>query len=301
METTLQTLIRRGGTEAVGFDDNLWEWSHQVNRYFDEVGVDASVALERQVSLFARELIDQTPPKDTRKTAKKIEESIKAKFEALENPTRTEASMAGEQRTTKSGHGDIYWYAFSDRAIYGVGHDMDMRGASAKDLAEMLPNIIAKSKGGTRGRMQVGRRGRQTIYLLRKILTKSATRKELTSIVKGRIGILASGWVPSWMATGSAGRPLPKRVERHVDKSNRIGTYEDGLKQANPEFTLINRANGAPNIDDLLYAQVLNFRAHSMATDLARITEWRAQNPGRSLVLPGNIIVSPTFNANPDE
>jgi hypothetical protein len=216
--------------------------------------------IRRQGSLLARTLVDFTPPKDRGATATRIDKDVRSKF--LSTGYGEHASML-EAQGGKAGRGDVRWYAWSNKALYGItDKDLDLRRASLKDLIRTYWHITPK------GHIRTGQHGKQTVLLRRQVLIKKGQLTKIVSTLKQHIGRLRSGWVVGWQLLGAQGRSLPQWVSKHRDKQR--GYVRDQSKVLlHPTVTVGNTAYGAtPELAEFLTRTALETRAKAMLADL---------------------------------
>lgn len=221
-------------------------------------GLDSRVVIQKETGELIKTLVRVSPKAD----AKKIRDNISARFHALEHPERT----FGLTEAAFEGKTGVAWYAADSKHLYGIAREADLRDASVEELKALLYKTTRK------GRI-IGRHGRQTVYIWKKITTRAATvRKLITAKIRNR-GRLAAGWLVATL-TGTirlagSGQP-PEFVKRHVTAQAR-GSFVDGLATpGHPRFTVINFAKGisAPTVNHLVQTAV-NIRAKAMQKNTA--------------------------------
>ncbi len=131
------------------------------------------------------------------------------------------------------------WYAFTPRGIYGVAQDYDLTNATVAGLYA----TYFQTKTNKMGRIIVGKRGKQTIYLWQKYTVNEQTVKKLIERLKKHIGRLKAGWTVAWNKLGQPGQPVPGWITRHENGARGDGIDGLGIPDQ-PSFTLINRALG---------------------------------------------------------
>lgn len=225
--------------------------------YVDRVGMGAPYVVKTESGMLARTLINITPPKDRKKTATSIENRIQVRFARLKQDR-----LASEARSNVNERG-VWWYAWSSKALFGAARDMDMTRASVDEIYE-LSKKVTKS-----GKVSVSKRGRQTVYLTRRVLTTSKQAAAVIKRIQGHIGRLKAGWLPAWKAAGSHGK-IPNVVAKHAEGAR--GRGHDGTgDRSHPTFTLVNSANGVKELtrtQSYLLNSALKIRAKAMATKL---------------------------------
>jgi hypothetical protein len=251
--------------ETDGITHNLAHFNFTMGRYVDELGMAAPVVVKRQAGLLARTLIQMTPPRDLAKTREQITTRVEDTFDVL----RQNTGYSGDERCGgKAGRGDVIWYAFNSRGIYGVARDKDMTRA---DTDALYKAYFASRRLTKHGRVIAGKRGKQTVYIWQKIATTADQVAQLATRLKRHVGRLKAGWIPSWKAAGApAGSmgPVPEYVNRHA--SGARGYCVDGLGiKGCPTFTLANYAVGASEKKlGPIMRNALAVRAKAMTADI---------------------------------
>lgn len=250
-----------GVSNATYIEHNLPQFNAAMARYVDELHMCGPVVVKQQAGLLARSLINLTPPKSAPKTKERIRSSVGGKFAILrsENPREFVQDQAGR--------GDVSWYAFQPKGIFGVARDKDCRQMSDEELYQL--NLVTKVN--KQGRLVAGKRGKQTVYIWKRFLTNPGAVSRLVKRIQEHVGRLKAGWVVGWRAGGApAGgmNAVPGWVLKH--ETGARGYVVDGLGIANaPEFTMANYAVGASE-EKLgpIVSSAMRVRAKAMTADV---------------------------------
>jgi hypothetical protein len=188
-----------------------------------------------------------------------IESDITGKFKALEsvNPAKETEEMT--------------WFAFQYDAIFGAQRELDLTDASQDELYKLLPTVTPS------GMMKVGQRGKQTIYISRKVLAKKATVRELITRMKKHAGRLKAAWLPAWRKLGApTGVYAPRKQELDNEDGAKGSADWTADSPGLSEFEMMNFAVGAgSNKLKPIVANALRGRSEAMA----KYTEKLLQNP----------------------
>ncbi len=207
----------------------------------------------------AESLIKLTP------SAKKsdIEQDVRSKFVSL-NLDHTRQVSEGS---------DADWYAFSPNAIFGVVKSKDMTDASVEDLYK----IHISTEVDKHGRSAVGKRGKQTVYLWQKIVTKTATVNKLIAKIKTHVGRRSAAWakcLEELIALGyKSSYSIPAYIQKHVTGARGYSTPE--LNKVNPSVTITNFAVGIGNREiNGIIQSALDIRATAMTKRLEYLVKY---------------------------
>jgi hypothetical protein len=206
--------------DTAKLEADIAAFNSRLKARFTMLGGRMPIIVKRQAGYLCRTLINLTPPRDRDKTAEKITNQVNKRFATFS--TKYETIRASK----KAGHGDTRWYAFSPTAIYGVAKKDDLRDATS----EQLYQLYFKRQLNKDGRFQAGKRGKQAVYLMQRIMTKKSTVNKLIARLVKHIGRFKAGWSIGWEQCGSPGSALPMWIARHAGKANGARGYAiDGL------------------------------------------------------------------------
>lgn len=209
--------------------------------------------VREQCGQLTRTLINVTPPRNLAKTRAGIDKAVPAKFKLLNEDFSGHEPDAGTGMT---------WYHWNKNFLYGMAPAQDKRKASVDDLYKLYFRIT--KTGRLRADFRFARK-HQRVLIWQKTVTKVSTGKKLATRLKGHIGRLKAGWLPSWDVLKPAGRPPAAYVTKHRDGAR--GAFIDGLGIPNqPTFTIINRGLGIRKAEGFL-RMGLAIRIRAMGTD----------------------------------
>ena len=220
---------------------SLQRWNSFIAGKIDFIHQAGPKVVRVEAGRLVQTLIKVTPPTEPAKTRDSIGGKVDATFHVL--GTENGRSWTEFDQGGKHGYGDVAWYAFQPNAIFGVAKDVDMTGASA---AELYSVYQANRRQTKEGRIMAGKRGKQTVYIWRKITTLAKEVAVLKARLKKHVGRLKAGWLPTWK---DLGRPQgtyapPQWVTQH--EAGALGYSINGLGDPRfPQFTLENHAKGA--------------------------------------------------------
>lgn len=223
-------------------------------------GGDASTIVQDESRLLALRISKTVGPKDRKKTADRIEKSVRSRFQELR------ADSGFEDNTGKEGHSGVKWYRCDKNFLFGVARDSDMRHADPQTLAD----IYYKAKtvqGKTRLVLDFKHpRKNQRVAITTKILVSKSGLAKAVKIVQQAIGKLKA----SWFATAKQIEPslmAPEWINRHI-KGNRTSksiTELQGLAHTEaPSITFGSKAVGVTKFDRAIQFAV-KLRAESVA------------------------------------
>lgn len=224
----------------------------------DHLEIEPAKVIKKECGELMKTLVKVTPPKDPAKTRRTIDSVISSKFDI--------ARESGGH--PYSGTGNIEWYAWNSRFLFGVAPENDKTGASVSDLYELNKHL---TKGGRQSLAFVHPRQRQTVILSGKILTKPSTINRLKAKIKSNVGRLKAGWLVAWAAGRiqlSGSNMPPQFVTKHAQGAK--GRFVDGLGvKGFPTFSIANSAPGITKAKANGFIQfALDLRAKAMATNL---------------------------------
>lgn len=234
-------------------------------------GGDASNITKDESRLLALGIMNVAQPKDKKKTAARIDSSIRQRFANL-----------NEQYfpTGKVDSDGIAWYRSDSRFLYGVSEDLDMRKSSADRLLDIY--YQAKVVGGKTRLVKdfnPPRPSGQKKAILAKVLTSKASMNRLVAMAKLAIGKLPA----SWLATARQISPsanAPEWIARHLKGSKTTKSITDltGLSNANnPSVTFGSSAKGVGRFGRSVQFAV-NLRAKKLAYRLDLILSGYAED-----------------------
>lgn len=237
---------------------SLQRWNQSVALKQAVLGQAAEKTVLVEAGRLVESLIKLTP------SAKKdnIQIDVKSKFVSL--------NLDHVRQTD----GPAEWYAFQPNAIFGVAKDQDMSGASVEELYRLNKTL----KVNKQGRVIAGKRGKQTVYIWKKIVTKAATVNALIAKLKKHVGRRAAGWLVSWndlkmIGLKSSYNP-PQYIAQHSQGARGYSINGLGIK-GSPEFTIENHAIGIENRSmDIVVQAALNIRADAMTKRLEYLVKY---------------------------
>jgi hypothetical protein len=237
----------------------------------------ASSALRIEGDRLCQTLMRDTPPKNKGNAAKKIDRDVDRKFHRMAMETGdgnsdflTRYAPAG---SPKHGSGDVYWYVWTDRILYGLAKTEDYTSANA----EGLKALYRQTKLNKRGMVDLGKRGKQDVRVWQKWLVKKATVNKLKRLLAENIGRAKAGWAVGWRALGSGTGIYnpPEWVTKHVDRNPaRFGRCDTTRMHDTqiPELTITNTAKNIskPNFRRIAF-QAMGVRMISMRKRVAAL------------------------------
>lgn len=229
-------------------------------------GGDISELTKDESRLLAMQLMNLSKPKDRKKTAEKIGQSVSAKFLGL-----SETKYASQKS------GGMWWRHWDEDYLYGVAPDRDMRHASVGDLADIYFGSKA-NRDGAKVLPFVHPRKKQMVKLYQKIVTGPAAVKRLTAYAQKAIGKLAG----SWFATAKKIDPsstAPQWISRHEQTRKSITDLTGLANPEHPSVTFGSKAGGAATKKGLSLLQVaMNIREKKLTYRLQLILSGYAQD-----------------------
>lgn len=240
--------------DMTGFNAGIVGLSRAVER-------EPPIVLRKEAGELIKTLVRQSPVAKP----KNIRDDIQRKFDIVSNEGLSD--MKGRQ----VGPSGIAWYLWTEKFLFGVAPEMDMRKSSVSDLKRVLYTL---SERGPRKMGFKHPRQQQRVRLSQTIVTKRSTLRQLISgKVKNR-GRLAAAWLKSVadgvLSLSGSGMP-PGFIMDHARKPGVRGHYQDGTSTpGHPTFTITNMAAGVGHSDVVRMVQVsLDIRAKAMQTNAA--------------------------------
>lgn len=243
-------------------DVDMTGFNYGIRGLIKKVGLNGRTVVSKETGELIKTLVRVSPPKDPAKTREAIQSRANSVFSALRgNESKFESESA------KEGDSGVKWYAASNKYLFGVARDSDMRNASS----ETLRRILYRTKTvGEKTRIIVNfkhPRRMQRAAILTKVLTKKSQVVELVALIKKNVGRLKAGWLVA-VSNGpiklSGANMPPGWVTRHAEGAK--GRFIDQLSDASkPTFTIANFAKGIgqPAVNSLVQIAV-NIRAKAM-------------------------------------
>jgi hypothetical protein len=222
---------------------SLQRWNSYIAGKIDFTHLAGKEVVRVEAGRLVQTLIKVTPPAEPARTRESIEGRVDRTFQVL--GTENGRSWVDLDQGGKHGYGDVAWYAFQSNAIFGVARDADMTGASA---AELYAVYQANKRQNKQGRIIAGRRGKQTVYIWKKITTLASEVRKLKTRLKSHVGRLKAGWCPAWDKLGQPrGTYAPPRWVTDHNVEGKVQGYAINLidDPRFPQFTLENHAKGA--------------------------------------------------------
>lgn len=224
--------------DTAKLEADISAFNSRLSARFQLLGGRQKVIVKRQAGLLCRTLINITPPRDRKKTADKITAQVNKRFQKMGEDNS--GHIFSDPGPMKAGRGNVRWYAFSPKGIYGIAKDVDFTDATA----DQLYMLYFGRKLNSEGRFIAGRRGKQVVKIWQRITVNVETVRVLIKRLIGHIGRLKASFLPAWKASGSPGRAVPQWISQHEEGAR--GYAIDGLASPNsPEFTVGSTAEGA--------------------------------------------------------
>lgn len=251
-------------------EQSIQRWQQSIGLKIAQLGLAAEKVVLIEGGRLAEELMDFTPRADK----KQIEIDVKRSFLSLNvDHQRRAHGKSGKLTAEYTTSYDTEWYAFQDNAIFGVGRDRDMRDASADDLYKVYTTTTVQ-KGG---RLKVGQRGKQSIYVWQKILTKASTVNQVVQRIKRHVGRMAAGWVVGFRGLEAEGYKSSKTLPKYItdNEQGARGTFSHTLKVLGaPSITIENHAVGIGNKSmESILAHALDTRAYKMTERMKHLLD----------------------------
>lgn len=231
-----------------------------------KVGLQSRVVIEKETGELMKTLVRTSPPRDPKKTRESIKKSVSQRFNSLASQ-----DSEFESKNAKLGGTGVKWYAATDKFLYGVAPDSDMRNATVETLRKVL--YRAKTVAGKTRIVVPFKHPRklQRVAILTKVLVKKAQQTALITRISKNIGRLKAAWLVA--ATNgpiklSGGNQPPGWVLRHAQGAK--GRYINGLADpAKPTFTIANFAKGIGQRQvNGLVQLALNIRAKAIQANI---------------------------------
>lgn len=228
-------------------------------RFTDKLGIESSVVVKKESGELMKTLVKVTPPDDVDRTRGKIDKTVRSKF----------ANASNQQKTyfkhRLAGSGDITWYTWTSKFLYGVKQGMDKRDASADEIYKLA---LTLTPGGRQSLPFAHPRKKQRALISQTIL---ATKEQVDGAVKrfkSHVGRLKAAWLVGWDIIAPTGGNMPPQWVMKQRQGAR-GRYVDGLSIKDfPQFTIGNSALGINSPEAYRLAQkALDIRSGAMLTN----------------------------------
>lgn len=225
-------------------------------------GGDVSTIVRDESKRLAVEVSHVSQPQDRRRTAYKIETSVRSKF------------LEANQSYNLSDHADlsatgVIWYNVNKNFLFGVAPANDMRRADPQRLANLYYQL-KRTAGKTRRILDFTHpRKHQKVAIVQKIITSKGVLRKAVAIVQKGIGRLPASWFATAKQLDSS-LVAPGWIERHIhgNKTKRSITDMTGLNNStSPVMAFGSRAAGASKFDRAVQFAV-DLRAKKMKARL---------------------------------
>lgn len=254
------------------FQTNFELFNRRLQQKVDKLGLAGPVVVKKEAGQLCRTLVELTGPKSRYKAKQKISSKVGGFFQVLgsENPHNYDDGK-------KEGHGDVWWYSFTPKAVFGVAKDKDMTKATPDELY----SFYFSTKVNRLGRIVGKTRGKQTYYIWQKVITTKARVQKLIKRLQDHLGRQKAGWAITWRGelgspNGTLG-PVPEWVMRHAVRGKARGTAINGLGiKGHPTFTMINYALGIGKARGIVSA-AFQIRAKAMGEYMRRVIRGEAR------------------------
>jgi hypothetical protein len=240
---------------------DLNPWMFMARRFVTELDMDAKDVIRLQMGLLVKDLVNNSPPLDRKRSFATVKETIEKRFVVM-------PWVDVKQGLKDGGTGDVVWLGANKNTIFGAQRG-NVYGNNV-DIGQ-LEREYYRTRSSSRKSRTVGNRGTQTVKIYRQsILAKGAARKLLEKI-KGRFGKLRAAWGVSWKFLGVKGA-MPAWVSRHSANALQKGkgNFVDGLNMPQePYFTIINSSVGIESKPSVHFLQTsFNRRTVAMNADV---------------------------------
>jgi hypothetical protein len=180
-------------------------------------------------------------PKSPPKTKARIEKEVRAKFGSLDRDISEQSHYRHKEGEIATGS-DVEWYAWTPSGLYGVARERDFSGATVDELMKLNNSISINSTG----REVVGQRGKQTVYLWQKIVTKKATVNALIVRLKKHVGRLKASFLPALRSVQARGYSGGQNISEQVahNEAGARGSVNDQLDSSQPSLEIKSWAVG---------------------------------------------------------
>ncbi len=209
-------------------------------------GGDVSTIVRDESKRLAVEIANVSKPKDRKKTADRIEGSVRSKFLAVGHE-----QTDFDANTGKEGHTGVKWYRCDEHFLFGVARNSDMRKANPQTVSNIY-YALKKVQGKTRVVVDFKNpRRRQRVAISTRIITSKSVLRKAISIVQKGIGRLPASWFATAKQLDSS-LVAAGWIERHIhgNRTNRSITDMTGLNHLDkPTMTFGSRAAGASHFD----------------------------------------------------
>lgn len=225
-------------------DQALQTWNRQITEKIEMTQLAGQDVVRKEGGRLVQTLIRFTPPRDRKASQDALEKRVGSRFTAQDaaGVTSWHQLQHGGISGGKHGEGEVRWYAWNAKALYGVAQDYDL----TKATVDGLRTVYYETRMTKEGRIVAGHRGKQTVYLWQRYIVKSATLNKLKARLKKHFGRLKAGWLVSWIELGRPGGEYtpPGWVTAHEQGAR--GYCLNGLGDPRyPQLTLENHAKGA--------------------------------------------------------
>lgn len=235
--------------------------------------VQPRVVVEKEGGELIKTLVRQSPPRHPAKSRAKVRAEVARRFEALGSA----ASSRFDSKSAAVGSTGVKWYAWDERFLWGTAPDLDGRKFSPELLRAVYYKTRVTEYGGRKGRIVTqfkNRRTTQRVIITRKILTTQQQTARLAASINRNFGRLKAGWLVAvfrGVIRLTGGNVPPQWVKKHLSTQTKGDVQNQLAVQANPSFTIINRAVGIGQrqVQGIVRIAVA-IRAKAMATNITQ-------------------------------
>jgi hypothetical protein len=221
-------------------------------------GETMRVVVEKETGELVKELVRRSLPKNLKKSGDAIKKTMAVRFDIA----KTDSFNPG----TPSFSGDVNWVFSNDKFLYGIKPDLDMRRATAEEVALKFMTSRTRKSGASRWLFSFKHpREKQKVSITQRVTVLQKTADKAARLLALRFGKLKASWLA---AAGAAvritGGRFPAWVLRHVPTAK--GRSTNGLNNPGaPFFEIISSASGVgtPDMSRIIKSAIAT-RAFSM-------------------------------------
>ena len=225
-------------------------------------GATMRTVIEKETGELVKALVQKSAPKSLKKSSDALKKSMRVRFDV------TTAKPGRNEQFSPSG--DVKWTFSNEKFLYGIKPDLDLRRASAGDVAAKFLTSRTRKNGASRWLFPFKHpRSTQKVSIAQRVTVLEKTANAAAKLLAQRFGKLKASWLAAVKSSPIrlTGGKFPQWVLHHVPTAK--GSNVNGLQTPDaPFFEIISRAHGVGSRPmSLAIKSALAYRAAAMKTN----------------------------------
>ncbi len=235
-----------------------------MNRYVTELGMCAKQVTVWRAGQVVKEIVTDLPPKNLEKSKSIAAWQVRKNFYDLKK-----GSFRFNGSPKKAGNGLTEWLYMDKGQKYLVGTHRTNLQPGLKGAALLKRMFVEKKlKGKGRRWLNVGNRGRRSVWLIDKPIITTAEKQRLVEYTQKSFGKLKASFAVGWDWLKIRG-VKPRWIFQHVRSGKARGRIIPNIQGNRPSVTIISNATGCESEQALhLIRGALISQAEKMKADI---------------------------------